>query len=181
MPGVQTSQQVHPGRVCDSGDKGERAEAIAANEVTQPSDEPSKRRGRLRDATSTKPLNRNRKESSSMRLGCYAVNKLAGADVRRLLNFLFFKARFKLCLFARIGDNRPWVFAFTHVANLCGPDCETACQISSAPQGTWSHNGSLSKTAPQTGRACRPHPPRLFLRNILHLVHRPQDAERCIE
>jgi hypothetical protein len=50
----QKCKQVHPGRVCDSDDKGECAETIGANEVTQPSDEPSKRRGRLRDVTSAK-------------------------------------------------------------------------------------------------------------------------------
>jgi len=62
-------------------------------------------------------------------VGCHAVNKLAGADVRRVLNFLFFKARFKLCLFARIGDNRPWVFAFIAFTSLeCNSVLPQLCQ-----------------------------------------------------
>src|SRR5580700_4716488 len=35
------------------------------------------------------------------------MNKLAGANVRRLLNRLFLKARFKVCLFTRVGNHRP--------------------------------------------------------------------------
>jgi len=33
--------------------------------------------------------------------------KLSGADVRRLLNRLFIKAGFKVCLFSRVANHRP--------------------------------------------------------------------------
>jgi hypothetical protein len=35
------------------------------------------------------------------------MNELFGADVRRLLNFRFLKAALKVCLLARVGDDRP--------------------------------------------------------------------------
>jgi hypothetical protein len=35
------------------------------------------------------------------------MNKLAGADVRRLLDLFLLKARLKVRLFAAIGDHRP--------------------------------------------------------------------------
>jgi hypothetical protein len=44
----QKCKQAHPGRVCDYDDKAECAETISVNEVAQPRNEPSKRRGRLR-------------------------------------------------------------------------------------------------------------------------------------
>ena len=35
------------------------------------------------------------------------MGKLPGGNMRRLFNRLFLKARFKICLFARVGDDRP--------------------------------------------------------------------------
>jgi hypothetical protein len=37
----QKSKQAHPGRVCDYDEKGECAETIVVNEVTQPRNMPS--------------------------------------------------------------------------------------------------------------------------------------------
>ena len=42
-----------------------------------------------------------------MALSRQPVNKLFGADVRRLLNLLLLKSRLKVCLFPRVGNHRP--------------------------------------------------------------------------
>jgi hypothetical protein len=53
------------------------------------------------------------------------MNKLSGADVRRLLNLFFLKVGFKVCLFSRVADHRPC--RFRECTNLTSSwDCSCA-------------------------------------------------------
>src|ERR1700724_1401667 len=49
------------------------------------------------------------------------MNKLAGANVRRSRNLLFVKARFKVCLFSRVGDHGPYLRL--HCLGSAGHSC----------------------------------------------------------
>jgi hypothetical protein len=72
------------------------------------------------------------------------MNKISDANVRRLLNRLFLKAGFEVCLFARVGNHRPCLRLHLSLPPLMAVprdihvlSCESAesCNHSSSPLG----------------------------------------------